>query len=144
MSQLTLSTADQIIDAALFARRQANAKPICVIVIDENGHTIALKREDGASMFRPDIALGKAWGCVAMGDGGRALARRAQENPAFFAGLAATSNGRLLPQLGGVLVKAPTGAILGAVGISGDSGANDEAFAVAGIQAAGFVPDTGE
>jgi uncharacterized protein GlcG (DUF336 family) len=144
MAQLTLETADRIIDAALAARRQANAKPICVVVLDGSGHMVALKREDGASMFRPDVALGKAWGCVAMGDGGRALAKKARDNPAFFTGLAATSNGRLLPQPGGVLVKASTGAVLGAVGISGDTGANDEAFAVAGIAAAGFVADTGE
>jgi uncharacterized protein GlcG (DUF336 family) len=144
MAQLTLETADRIIDAALAARHQAKAKPICVVVLDGSGHMVALKREDGASMFRPDVALGKAWGCVAMGDGGRALAKKARDNPAFFAGLAATSNGRLLPQPGGVLVRAPTGAVLGAVGISGDTGANDEAFAVAGIEAAGFVADAGE
>lgn len=143
MPSLSLETADRIIDASLSARRQANAKPICVVVLDDSGHIVALKREDGASMVRPDVALGKAWGCVAMGDGGQGLARKARENPAFFVGLAATSNGRLLPQPGGVLVRHPTGAALGAVGISGDSGANDEAFAVAGIEAAELIADTG-
>jgi uncharacterized protein GlcG (DUF336 family) len=144
MTQLKLDAADRIIDAALSARRKAGAKPICIVVLDGSGHVVALKREDGASMFRPEIALGKAWGCVAMGEGGRALARRARENPAFFAGLSATSNGRLLPQPGGVLIKNADGAVLGAVGISGDTGANDEAFAVTGIEAAGMAPDTGE
>jgi uncharacterized protein GlcG (DUF336 family) len=143
MSGLSLETADRIIDAALSARRQVNAKPICVVVLDDSGHMVALKREDGASMFRPDVALGKAWGCVAMGDGGQGLAKKARENPAFFAGLAATSNGRLLPQPGGVLVRDSTGAVLGAVGISGDTGANDEAFALAAIEAAGLIADTG-
>ena len=144
MSQLTLDVADRIIEAALSTARQAKAKAICVVVVDRSGHMVALKRENGASMFRPDVALGKAWGCVAMDVGGRALAKRARENPTFFAGLAATSNGRLLPQMGGVLIRAADGEILGAVGISGDSGANDEAFAVAGIEATGLNPDTGE
>jgi uncharacterized protein GlcG (DUF336 family) len=143
MSDLSLKMANQIIDAALAARRRANAEPVCVVVLDDSGHVVALQREDGASMFRPDVALAKAWGCVAMGDGGQGLAKKARENPAFFAGLAATSNGRLLPQPGGVLVRDPTGAVLGAVGISGDTGANDEAFAVAGIESAGLIAETG-
>lgn len=144
MAELTLEAADRIIDAALAARRQAGGKPLCVVVLDTHGYHIALKREDAASMFRPDIALGKAWGSIAMGEGSRALARKARDNPAFFTGLAATSSGRLLPQPGGVLVKSRDGAILGAVGISGDTGDNDEAFAIAGIQAAGLVADAGE
>ncbi|MDP6217896.1 MAG: heme-binding protein, partial [Alphaproteobacteria bacterium] len=44
---------------------------------------------------------------------------------------------------GGVLIKDSTGAILGAVGISGDLSDNDEKAAVAGIEAVGLIADTG-
>jgi uncharacterized protein GlcG (DUF336 family) len=76
-----------------------------VIVLDAAGHAVAYKREDGASMFREDIAQGKAWGAVAMGCSSRALAKRAQSNPNFITTLAATAQGRFLPQMGGVLIR---------------------------------------
>jgi uncharacterized protein GlcG (DUF336 family) len=96
-------------------------------------------------MFRVDVSLGKAWGAVAMDECSRGLAKRAKANPPFFNSLAVASNGRLLPNPGGVLIRdAAGGAILGAVGISGDKGPNDEVFAVAGIEAAGLAADPGE
>jgi uncharacterized protein GlcG (DUF336 family) len=41
------------------------------------------------------------------------------------------------------LIKDGTGALLGAVGISGDTSDNDEACASAGIAAAGLTADVG-
>ena len=51
--------------------------------------------------------------------------------------------GALVPVPGGVLVRDGEGRLLGAVGISGDTSDNDEAAAVAGIEAAGLRPDAG-
>src|SRR5690606_41700258 len=65
----------------------------------------AMQREDGASMFRFDVAMGKAWASVAMGASSRVLAERAQNNPNFFITLAATADGKFLPQTGGVLIR---------------------------------------
>jgi uncharacterized protein GlcG (DUF336 family) len=48
-----------------------------------------------------------------------------------------------VPVAGGVLIKDGDGRVLGAVGISGDVSDNDEAAAVAGIEAAGFTADPG-
>lgn len=144
MTRLTLEQANTIVDAALSARRAADAQPLAVVVLDDSGHVKSVQREDGASMFRPDIACGKAWGAVAMGESSRSLAQKALENPSFVNGLAVTSGGRLLPNPGGVLIRSSSGEILGAVGISGDSGPNDEKFAADGIKAAGLVADTGE
>ena len=56
-------------------------------------------------MFRIDAGLGKAWGAVAMDEGSRGLAKRAKANPGFFNALAVASNGRLLPNPGGVLIR---------------------------------------
>jgi uncharacterized protein GlcG (DUF336 family) len=48
-----------------------------------------------------------------------------------------------VPSPGGVLIRGSDGAVIGAVGISGDVGENDELSAVAGIEAAGLKADPG-
>jgi uncharacterized protein GlcG (DUF336 family) len=55
--------------------------------------------------------------------------------------LAATAQGRFLPQPGAVLIRDAAGAIIGAVGASGDTGDNDELACIGGVKAAGFSPD---
>jgi uncharacterized protein GlcG (DUF336 family) len=79
-----------------------------------------------------------------MGFGGRELQRRAAAGPMFMQALYDASNGRMVPVPGGVLVRDAGGAIIGAVGISGDTSENDEVCAVHGIKSAGLVPDTGD
>jgi uncharacterized protein GlcG (DUF336 family) len=114
---------------------------VTVVVLDDSGHLKAMQREDGASMFRFDVATGKAWAAVAMGASSRALAARAKDNPNFFITLAATAHGKFLPQIGGVLIKDASGATLGAAGASGGTGEEDEAVCAYGIEHAGLVPD---
>lgn len=139
MTALTLEQANKIIAAALSQSKQAGYKPMGIAVLDEAGHLKAFAREDGASMFRFEVAQGKAWGAVGMGVSSRVLGERAQGNPNFFVALAATAGGRFLPQPGAVLIKNAQGAVLGAVGASGGTGDEDEAICVAGVQAAGLV-----
>lgn len=135
---LSLSTASQIIDAALAHARHLQLAPIAVAVLDGGGNLVAFKREDGAGIVRFDIAFGKAWGSLGMGFGSRELTERAQKNATFFTTLAATSSGRMVPSPGGVLILDSLGKIIGAVGISGDLGDNDELCAIAGIEDAGL------
>jgi len=144
MPKLTLKQANTIIEKALEKGRQMKVKPLGIVVIDEGGHMVAAQREDGASMFRPDVALGKAWAAVAMGASSRALAKRAKDNPNFFTTLAATAQGKFLPQTGGVLIRDKDGTILGAAGGSGGTGEEDEACCAYGIEQAGLVPDAKE
>lgn len=139
MPRLTLAQANKIIEAALAKAREMNVKPLTVVVLDEAGHVKALQREDGASMFRNDVAIGKAWAAVGMGMSSRVLLQRAKDNPEFFGALAATAQGKFLPQTGAVLIKDPEGQVLGAAGASGGSGDEDEAVCIAGIAAAGLV-----
>jgi uncharacterized protein GlcG (DUF336 family) len=73
-----------------------------------------------------------------MGFGSRELAERAAKFPTFVAAIAATSQGRIVPSPGGVLIASPDKDVLGAVGISGDIGDNDEICAIAGIEAVGL------
>lgn len=135
---LSLSSASTIIDAALANGREQNFAPLAVAVLDAGGHLVAYKREDGAGIVRFDIAYGKAWGSLGMGFGTRELTERAAKNPAFFTVLATVSTGRMVPSPGGVLILDGEGGVVGAVGISGDIGDNDEICAIAGIEDAGF------
>ncbi len=144
MTALTLAQASLIVDKALEHGRGLKLKPLAVAVLDAGGHLLAFKREDGASILRPQIAQGKAWGTLGMGFGGREFARRAAAAPAFIAALTDASQGRVIPVPGGVLIRGAAGDIIGAVGISGDLSEQDEACAVVGIKAAGLSPDTGE
>lgn len=138
METLTLAHAQTIINAALARARSENFKPMGIAVLDDGGNLKAFAREDGASMFRFEIARGKAWGAVGMGASSRALAQRAKDNPNFFVTLAASADGKFLPQTGAVLILSPSGRILGAVGASGGTGDEDELICAAGIEAAGL------
>ena len=93
--------------------------------------------------MRPDIAIGKANGALCMGLGSRALFERAKAEPFFIQAMNELAGGSLVPVAGGVLIKDDQGAIIGACGITGDISDNDEAAAIAGIEAAGFVADGG-
>jgi uncharacterized protein GlcG (DUF336 family) len=111
---------------------------MAVVVVDESGNIKSAQRQDGASMFRVDVALGKAWASVAFGSSSRQLAERAAENPNFFVSMASTAHGKFLPQAGAVLIKAEEGTILGAVGASGGKGEEDEEICIHGVTAVGL------
>jgi len=136
---LSLSQATTIIDAALAEGHTQGFMPLTVAVLDTGGHLIALKREDGSGIVRADVAIGKAWGALGLGLSSRAIGANNTDRPAFLNALAAASNGRCVPVAGGVLISDNDGAIIGAVGISGDNSDNDEHCALAGIKAAGLT-----
>ena len=144
MTALTPHQASTIVDKALKKGRELKLQPLTVVVLDAGGQLKALKREDGSSLLRPEIAGGKAWGVLGMGFGGREFARRAAANPVFLQALMAASGGRIVPVPGGVLIRDGAGEIIGSVGISGDTSDKDEACAVHGIRSAGLTPDTGD
>lgn len=135
---LTLAAAQTIITAALAEARSRNGRPLAVVVLDAGGHPVAFARGDGASLFRHDIARAKAMGALGMGDDTRVLAERAKGNPVFFQSVSVAVGGNIAFSPGGVLIRHEGGAIIGAVGISGDTGECDEDCALAGLRAAGF------
>lgn len=140
---LSLDNAMKIIDAAFEKGADLKLKPLGISVLDAGGHLVAFQRQDGASFLRHEIGSGKAFGALAIGAGSRSVAATAIERPHFMQGLSGVSGGRVVPVPGGVLIRDKSGAILGAVGISGDTSDNDEAAAIAGIEAAGFTADPG-
>jgi len=140
MGSVTLDQAETIVDGALAHAKTTEARPLTVAVLDAGGHLVALKRQDNSGILRPEIAVGKAYGALGFGLGSRALSGK---NPTFLAAVSAAAGGLMVPVPGGVLIR-NAGAIIGAVGISGDTSGVDEAAAIAGIEVAELVADPGE
>ncbi len=136
---IDLQTARTLIEGSRAAGRDKGFKPLTVVVLDAGGHVVAAEREDGSSNKRFEIAFGKAHGALALGMGSRSLMARAEQQAYFIAAATAAIGGALVPVPGGVLVRDGGGVLLGAVGVSGDTSDNDEAAAVAGIEAAGLT-----
>lgn len=140
---LTLAQAKTIIEHTLAAQAKHNFKPMAVVVLGIAGTIKASESQDGTSLLRPKIAHGKAFGAISMGVGSRVLFERAKQEPFFVQSVNALCDGALVPVPGGVLVRDKDGNVMGAVGVTGDLSDNDETCAVAGIEAAGLVADTG-
>jgi uncharacterized protein GlcG (DUF336 family) len=143
-TDLPLAAASRIVERALEAGRAAGMAPLTVAVLDAGGHLKALAREDGSGILRPEIATGKAWAALGMGESSRALGARLRQAVTFQAALAAASGGRFVAVPGGVLIRDRAGEVIGAVGISGDTSDKDEYCAIEGIRAAGLTPEPAE
>lgn len=130
MYPLDFKKANKMIQHALQFATQNNYPPMAVVVLDAGGNLKAFQRQDGASMLRFKIALGKAWTAVAMSQSSRSIAQFANTNPHFLSSLEILSEGRILPQPGGLLIKNGKGNIIGSVGVSGGTGDQDERVAM--------------
>ena len=136
---ITLDQAKTVVRVAREKGRELGLKPLSVAVLDAGGHLIAFEREDGASPGRFEIARGKAYGAVMLGMPGSAQMARAEDQAYFMAAVNGAFGGKVIPVPGGVLVKDASGAVIGAVGVTGDTSDNDAKAAMAGISAAGLV-----
>jgi uncharacterized protein GlcG (DUF336 family) len=139
---LDLKTANHIVNHIIDAASKRNdLKPMTAVVVDAGGAVVAAQRQDGASPIRVDLAKGKAHGAVMMGLSSRKLGERAEQQAYFIQAMNALCNGSLVPVAGGVLVRDDSGAIIGAVGVTGDTSDNDEELAIAAIKATGLTAD---
>jgi uncharacterized protein GlcG (DUF336 family) len=129
---ITLSQARVIIDRSLQFARERSLPPMPIAVLDAGGYLVAFARKDDSSLLRERIARAKAHGALNMGMGSRALAARAEGHPHF---INAQADGTLVPVPGGVLVRNPSGLVIGAAGVCGHL-PDDEACAVQGIETA--------
>lgn len=141
MSTVTLEQALTITRGALQRAAEISAAPLTVAVLDSAGYLVSLQRQDGASLLRPDIAKGKAWGAVALGRSSRGLAEVAEARPTFMSAVNVMAQGHIIPAPGGVLIRNAQNKIIGAVGISGDTPDVDEICAVAGVELAELIAD---
>ena len=138
MTRISLDEAQTAITGALKEARKLDLKPISVAVLDAGGHLIAFAREDGSSNLRPQIAVAKASGALALGVSSRTIGEMAIERPTFITAASGLNPAGIVPAAGGVLVRGSDGAVIGAVGVTGDTSDNDELAALAGIAAAGL------
>ena len=139
---LTLKKALKLAETALAHARKAQFKPLSIVVLDQRGQRKVVLTEDETSIKRAEVAYSKANGALAMGMGSRSFVKAAADRPHFIAAAMHIADGALVPVPGGVLIR-HKGAVIGAVGISGDTSDNDEAAAIAGIEAVGFTADPG-
>jgi|TARA_R110002110_G_scaffold376568_2_gene586574 uncharacterized protein GlcG (DUF336 family) len=139
MAKVTLEQANKIIAAGQAKGRDLDIGPLTIVVLDDGGHLVSMQREDKSGIMRFEIAFGKAWGGLAIGRSSRANEADFLTREHFGVAIAAASGGRVIPVAGGVLIRDADGNVAGAVGVTGDSSDNDEACAVAGIEAAGLT-----
>jgi uncharacterized protein GlcG (DUF336 family) len=137
MTELTLAEADAIAQGAIDGAIHRSLKPIAVCVLDRGGHPLVIKRQEGATFLRVEIATAKAWTAVSLAAPSISFATMAETRPQFVTSLVTISQGRMAPAAGGILVLRQ-GEIIGSVGVSGDTPDNDEIAAMDGVSAAGL------
>ena len=143
MLRLTYDTSLNIAQEAVKEGSKLGLNPLAVVVLDERASLRICLNQDGTSIHRHRVAHGKANAAMSLGMGSRSLGSRAEEQAYFVDAVGRMMNGDFIPVPGGVLIRNSDGAILGAVGISGDISDNDEAVAIAAIESVGLVADTG-
>ena len=134
---LTLDQATALLSAARTASDDVGI-PMSFAVMDPAGHLVALARMDGAPWISVDVAIGKAWTAAAYGAPSDSQKQKMEPMPNFAGALSAMTGGRYVPQTGAVPVYRD-GELLGALGASGGTGAQDEQACAAAVDTAGFA-----
>lgn len=141
---ISLSQAETAVEGALAKARELGLPPVSVAVLDSGGHLKAMQREDGVAFLRATVCQAKAWGALALGASSRHFAERYSDHllqRGFMNAMGGSPRERIVPLPGGVLIREPDGRLLGAIGVAGAASEDDEACAVAGIEAAGLAAD---
>ena len=128
---ITLSDARRIIAAAELKAEEIK-QPMNIAVVDGGGNLIAHVRMDGAWMGSVDISINKAWTARAFDIATKDLAENSQSGDQFF-GIHASNHGRVMIFAGGIPLKRGD-QIVGAVGVSGGMGKQDQAVAEAAAE----------
>jgi uncharacterized protein GlcG (DUF336 family) len=129
---LTLNDARRMIAAA--EKKAAEiGQPMNVAIVDEGGNLLAFERMEGAWLGSIDISQKKAWTSRAFDISTKDLATHSQSGDQFF-GIHASNNGKVMIFAGGLPLK-QGGKVVGGIGVSGGSGAQDQQVAEAGAAA---------
>lgn len=131
MTSLPLSTAHQVIDAAI-AKANQIGQPMNIAVVDDGGHLVGFARMDGAIKASIDISIRKARTSVMMNLPTSALMAISQPGAELY-GLEQTAGGMVL--FGGGLLLESGGVVIGAIGVSAGSVEQDVSVAEAGASA---------
>ncbi|WP_170409171.1 GlcG/HbpS family heme-binding protein [Ruegeria arenilitoris] len=136
---ISLRKARTIIRKTFEKGREMELKPLSVVVLDAGGHVIAFEREDGAAPGRFAIAHGKAYGSVMLGMAGTAQMQRAEAQAYFMNAVNGVYGGQVVPVPGGILLRDRKGAVIGAIGVTGDTSDNDVVAGMTGVEGAGLT-----
>jgi uncharacterized protein GlcG (DUF336 family) len=129
---ITLADARRII-AAAEVRAEEIGQPSNIAVVDEGGNLIAHVRMDKAWIGSIDISIKKAWTARAFDIETKALAELSQSGDQFF-GIHASNDGKVMIFAGGIPLKRGD-RVVGAIGVSGGMGKQDQSVAEAGAAA---------
>ncbi len=132
--ELTLEQARQVI-AAAEKKATEIGQPMNVAVVDEGGNLLAFARMAGAWLGSIDIAMNKAFTSRAFDIATSDLGDNSQPGQQFF-GIHASNGGRVMIFAGGIPLK-QGGRVVGAIGVSGGSGKQDQQVAEAGVAGIG-------
>ena len=128
----------KIISSNIFkSARNLNLNPITVAILDDGGNFILLEKEDGCSVMRPDIAIGKAFGALSLGMNTANMEKLLKGRSDFVSSLSSigAAKGRGYVSVpGGVVVLDNKKSVIGAIGVSGDTSENDEKVITEGIR----------
>ena len=108
-------------------------QPMNIAVADEGGNLVAHVRMDNAWIGSIDIAQKKAFTSRAFDISTKDLAAHSKSGGQFF-GIHASNKGKIMIFAGGIPLK-KEGKVVGAIGVSGGSGEQDDAVAEAGVKA---------
>lgn len=128
---LTLEEALLVQNAAL-AKAKAQGVPMNIAVVDAGGHLKTFVRQDGAFLGSVDVAVKKAVTARYFNMPTSALGAAAQPGKELF-GIEATNDGLVIFGGGELLIR--KGVVVGAIGVSGGSVAEDTNVAKAGAGA---------
>jgi uncharacterized protein GlcG (DUF336 family) len=127
-----MEKAQRIIEAGIVKAKQIG-QPMNIAVVDVGANLTAFVRMNGAWLGSIDIAINKAFTAKAFDISTLELGRNSQPGSQFF-GIHVSNHGRVMIFAGGIPIKT-NGQIVGAVGVSGGSGEQDQAVAEAATAA---------
>jgi uncharacterized protein GlcG (DUF336 family) len=129
---IKLADARRII-AAAEKKAEEIKQPMNIAIVDEGGNLVAFERMENAWLGSIDIAQKKAWTSRAFDITTKDLGANSQSGDQFF-GIHASNDGKVMIFAGGIPLK-KDGKIVGAIGVSGGMGKQDQAVAEAGAAA---------
>ena len=129
---MTMEKAQKIIEAGI-VKAEEIGQPMNIAVVDVGANLTAFVRMDGAWLGSIDIAINKAFTAKAFDISTLELGRNSQPGGQFF-GIHVSNHDRVMIFAGGIPIKT-NGRIVGAVGVSGGSGAQDQTVAEAAVAA---------
>lgn len=135
---ITSEQAMKAVTETLAEGQRAGLKPLSAIMLDAGGHPLAFQRADGASPGRYAIAHGKAYGAVMLHMTGTQQMDRAEAQHYFMTAAGGAFGGAVIPVPGGILIRDGDGAVIGALGVTGDVSEEDAKAGMAGLKAAGL------